>query len=309
MKYAIYTVVNNNINKSLITILSSAKYNNVDHYIFYEQNDSCVTNELIEKFSQLQFVQIESIANDIDYKLFSKYVEDHHHPAMLFTVEFLKNYTNIIYLSDRIHVTKQFSIENYDLSSTFLAPPVSVPYKDNFVSNSFIDSHKLNNRTYLSEDFVVINTKRFINNNVLERLAKFSEDLYYQSKLELNTNTLIRIPSHIVYNMFTANNESFNYLPQNFMLDIEYTSDFVGEMVSFYQPTQLDYYQKFDEQIEFIELDLESDVYNLEYLIILLQFMLEENLALSNIVNYNIQYIEQVILDRNLAYQMRLGQC
>ncbi|WOO89376.1 hypothetical protein R2F61_01345 [Mollicutes bacterium LVI A0078] len=309
MKYAIYTVVNNDVRKSLLTILSSQKYNDVDHYIFYDENFSSIIKELKINFNNVKLIEIQEFASELDLKSFSKFVDDSHHPACLFAVEYLKGYDSIIYISDRIHVTREFEIEKYNLSRTFVAPPIAIPFNDDFVSNNFINTHKLNNKTFLSDDFVVVNTAKFIENKVLTRLMEFSEELYYQSKIDLNTNVLKRVPSLIVYNIFTANCESFDYLPQNYMLDIAYTSDFVGEMISFYQKEQLDYFSLLENQIEFTQIDFESDIYNLEYVLTLLNFMLESNIVEESIVVQNMNVVNEIILNRNKSYQMRLGQC
>lgn len=299
---AIFTIVNDNFTDSLIALLSSKKYNDVPHYFFYDE----INEQMIEKFPQLKFVRIDSIVDASEYQKFYKYVDSHHHPALFFMVEYLKQYETVTYISERVHVTASFDISRYYDEQLFLAPPIAKPFSNEIASNSFIESHKINTKSYLSEDLVVINTHRFINENILEKFAEFTEDLYNRSIN--NTNKLNQVKSRYAFNLLVAEGLEYKYLPQNYLLDIEYTVNYNNDMVAFYQSDVLDFSSKLDEQIEEIELDIETDVYNLEYLLYIIEFLKSEDLIDQKMLEYNHNALMELILIRNSSYQERLGQ-
>lgn len=300
--HAVFTVVNNNVIESLIALLSSHKYNDVPHYLFYEDIDE----ELKVQFSQLKFVQIESVVEASEYHKFSKYIDTHHHPALFFMVEYLSEYKIATYISERVHVTEQFDFEKYFDDQLFLAPPIAKSFSKEIASNKFIEKHQINTRTYLSEDFVVINTNKFISDNILGRLAVFTEDLYNSSST--NSNQLNRIPSRYAFNLFIADGLEYSYLPQNYLLDIEYTANYDDTMISFYQSYVFDFTKRIDDQIELLELDINKDIYNLEYLQFVLDFLQTINLVPANMLEYNQAMLVELILKRNSIYQARLLQ-
>lgn len=299
---AIFTLVNENVNESLIALLSSKKHNDVPHYLFYDE----INEDLITQFPQLKFIQIESIVAASEYQKFSKYIDTHHHPALFFMVEYLSQYSAVTYISERVHVTERFDFDKYYNNQLLLAPPIAKPFTKEVASNKFIEAHRISTKTYLSEDLVIINTKRFIDEQILQKFSIFTEDLYNNS--EATSNQLSRIPSRYAFNLFIAEGIDYKYLPQNYLLDIEYTANYNDTMVAFYQSHVFDFNIRIDEQIELIDLDITKDVYNLEYLLYVLEFLKSTGLVETKMLEYNEQMIAELILKRNGIYQMRLDQ-
>lgn len=308
METAIFTVTSDEFQKSLLSILSSSKYNPCPHYIFYEQIDEAQVQIAMQNYPQIKFMSIEAVADINQYQIYSKYLEHHHHPATLFVVDYLQQYSSIVYISNRIHVTGKFEHEQFIDEQVFLAPPLASPFNDKFVSNKFLERHNIRERVFLSEDLVVINPKQFIKLDVLARFAIFTEELYYQSKLDKQANAINRIPSLYAFNLFVANNIPYKYLPQNYMLDISYTIDYQSKMLSFYQPSSVIYLEKFDHQMEFADANIMSDVYHLEYHLFVLEFLKELKISDLSVINHNLNFINKLIIKRNIKYQQRLNQ-
>ncbi len=298
---AIFTVVNNNVTNSLITILSSAKHNDVPHFLFYEEID----DEIIDKYKQVNFVPISSIVEATKYQVFTKYIEQHHHASLFYMVEYLKDYQTVTYLSEHVHVTAEFDYLQFLGEEVFMAPPLAVPFNEEYASNKFIEKYNINTRVYLAEDFVVFNTKQFIEQQIILKFEEFSEELFNQA--QNNLNVITRIPSGYVLNLFAANYQH-KYLPQNYLLDIKYTAEYHQQMIAFYQPATFDYNLNIDDQLELLKIDVAADTYNLEYLLFTLEFLEDTDLVSKSMLTYNYQILVDLILDRNSKYQMRLGQ-
>lgn len=298
---AIFTVVNNDVTKGLITVLSSVRYNDVPHYLFCEKLEP----KLISSYPNIKFVSIGEVIDAFQYQGFTKSTLDAEQLLFLFIIEYLKAYQTVTYLSEKVHVTDAFDYLEYYNSELFMAPPTSSPFETEYATNQFINEYSLDTRVYLNHNFIVINREQFINQKILSKFIKFCHELYNQA--QINAKNLTRIPASYGFNLFAAN-LSYYYLPQNYLLDIEYTATYNDRMIAFYQSVVFDYSSPIDEQIDLLEIDVFSDTYNFEYLLFEIEFLAENALIAKESLNRNKRIIDELILKRNINCQERLGQ-
>ncbi len=309
MKKAIYMVVNDDVDKTMLTIKSSVEVNTCNHYVFYDSNQIEIGDYAKVENSRIKFIDLNEVIDVKFYHVMAKYVEvSHHHPAVLFVINTLAEYDYIIYLSQKVFVVSEFDCDEYINDEVFIAPPLAAPFDDRFVTNQFINKYHINQRVYLSEDMLIIKPKLFIEQEILKKFEKFVEDLYYQTKIDVNSNKIIRIPTLLTFNLFVGQGIKNRYLAQRFLLNIEYTIDYSGEMAAFYLDESLDYGRRLDEQANFKEIDYTENIYHLEYLLYILKFCLEKQIYPKEVLDFNIAYVKEQIIERNGIYQERLGQ-
>ncbi len=311
MKSAIYTVINDNITKSIFAIIASYEKNkDVAHYIFYFGSEHDVS-EYEKHYSHIRWIDLEwwddkNLFNSLQE--LTRYVDfNYHNPIFFSIVKYFKAYDYAVYISSHVHILNEFKADAFVFEYTLAAPQIATPIDTDFITNSFKETHAINDNVYLASDIIIFNSKAFIDNQIEDKMKLFFRNLYYQTRIQANEKTsLTRIGLETAFNLFCASGVEYKYLPQNYLLDIEYTNDYSGQVIGLYQLTELDYEQRLDSQPQFLEIDYEENIYHLEYMVLYINFLNDHQLVRQSIIDFNLQYLSDLIIMRNKIYQKRL---
>lgn len=305
-KIAIYTVISEDAKSSTLSLESSRRLQpNLDHYIYYE-NSSEQINELIKQFPKLIWKQIDEQLLLQEVTLFERFLDfGYHHPALFHCCKQLMEYDKVVYISEHIHIMHQFNSDHFNVSKPFIGPQLASPVDMRFITNSFKEAHKLSDAVYLSIDLLCFDPKLIKKQNLLQEFEEFAHQLYYQNRISDSVSES-RIGIEKALNAFCSTDIGYHYLPQNYMLDIEYTIDYTGPVIGIYQKLDIDYTTRLDKQVNFLEIDYFENVYHLEYMVLITTFISNIGYAKRSDIDYNLNYLQNQIIMRNKIYQSRL---
>lgn len=310
MQVAIYNVVKDSIENSVISITSALKHNpDLLGYIFLDFK----IFESVELFQEanpnIKFLDINEFES-IEYESnkLIKYIdfEDNHPMFLNFAQYFIdNNFDYIIYTHEKNYHIDKF--ENLYHDTLISAAQLNHAREIKKASNKFKYSEQITERLFYNDKFIIFNLKKLVEVNLFDALLLFIENYYYSVE-DYDENKKIEAYYFIdVLNQYLGKIHSHTLLPQKYFVEVTNQYPYFDPEVVINQSLEFNY---FDKQFIGYE-EIRHNFYNvfaqLEYIEMILEYIITNinffPTAELEVINEAQADLEEMIIDRNTKYQ------